>query len=272
MSRICVKILAFFFFTLYNIKKRCLNKKEWIEMPKAKYDCIYKDLKRKIEDETFSYQALLPSEHMLVKEYNCSRNTIRRALSELTADGYVKPMHGKGVRNIFQPIEQTAFTVGGIESFHESALRNKKKPFTKVLQFSELTADANIARKTGFPEGTLLYYIQRLRYLDDIPLILDHNYFRTELTNGLTPEIAASSIYAYLENDLHLTISTSKRSITVEKMTQVDEKYLDLKDYNCLAVVTSQTYDDNGILFEYTQSRHRPDYFRFLDVAARKKG
>ena len=55
-------------------------------------------------------------------------------------------------------------------------------------------------------------------------------------------------------------------------MTQVDEKYLDLKDYNCLAVVTSQTYDDNGILFEYTQSRHRPDYFRFLDVAARKKG
>lgn len=68
-----------------------------------------------------------------------------------------------------------------------------------------------------------------------------------------------------------MTIATSKRTMTVEHMTQVDETYLDLKDYNCLAVITNQTYDDNGIQFEYTQSRHRPDYFQFQDVAARKK-
>ena len=49
--------------------------------------------------------------------------------------------------------------------------------------------------------------------------------------------------------------------MTVEKMTQIDEKYLDLDDYNCLAVVTSQTYNGDGEMFEYTQSRHRPDYF-----------
>ena len=83
-------------------------------MPKAKYDVIYRDLKEKIETEVFAYQELLPSEHTLVQTYDCSRNTIRRALSELTADGYVQPMHGKGVRNIFRPIEQTAYTVGGI--------------------------------------------------------------------------------------------------------------------------------------------------------------
>ena len=86
-------------------------------MPKAKYDHIYKDLKEKIETEFYAYQQMLPSENAFVKEYGCSRNTVRRALAELTAEGYVQPMHGKGVRNIFQPVEQTAFTVGGIESF-----------------------------------------------------------------------------------------------------------------------------------------------------------
>lgn len=240
-------------------------------MPKAKYDLIYHDLKQKIEDETYSYQELLPSEHTLIQTYDCSRNTVRRALAELTADGYVQPMHGKGVRNIFQPVEQAAFTIGGIESFQESAIRNKMVPSTRILHFSKLNADDKISRKTGFAPGTPLYYIQRLRYLDGIPLILDHNYFSAEQAKGLTPEIACHSVYAYLENELGIIVSTSKRTITVERMTQVDETYLDLKDYTCLAVITNQTFDDNGIQFEYTQSRHRPDYFQFQDIAVRKK-
>ena len=88
----------------------------------------------------------------------------------------------------------------------------------------------------------------------------------------MTPEIAANSIYEYLENTLHISIVTSKRIMTVEKMNQIDEKYLELGDYNCLAVVSSQTYNSDGIMFEYTQSRHRPDYFRFQDNATRRQG
>lgn len=33
---------------------------------------------------------------------------------------------------------------------------------------------------------------------------------------------------------------------------------------NCMAVVTSHTYNSDGVMFEYTQSRHRPDYFSFI--------
>jgi len=55
-------------------------------------------------------------------------------------------------------------------------------------------------------------------------------------------------------------------------MTEIDEKYLKMNalDYNCVAVVSSQTFNSSGVLFEYTQSRHRPDYFRFYDNAVRK--
>ena len=126
--------------------------------------------------------------------------------------------------------------------------------------------------ETGFPEGTDIYYIQRVHYLDAIPLILNHNYFLKEAVPGLTKEIAESSIYQYLEQTLHMTIVNSKRVMTVEKMTEIDEKYLmmNVQDYNCMAVVSSQTYNSNGVMFEYTQSRHRPDYFRFYDNAVRK--
>ena len=241
-------------------------------MPKSKYESIYKDLKQKIEAEEFSYQELLPSEHTLVQTYHCSRNTVRRAIANLVTDGYVQTIQGKSVRNIFRPVEQTSYTIGSIESFKESSIRNRQNGRTEVLCFMEITADDKIAGKTGFAAGTELYYIQRLHYLDEKPLIINHNYFLKSAVCGLTPEIASGSIYDYLEHTLHMTIVNSKRVVTVEKITQIDEKYLhmDVRDYNCMAVISSQTYNSDGVMFEFTQSRHRPDYFRFQDNAVRR--
>lgn len=242
------------------------------KMPKTRYENIYKDLKQKIETDVFTYQELLPSENTLIQTYNCSRNTLRRAVSRLVTDGYVQTMQGKGVRNIYQPIAQTVFTIGEIESFRESAVRNGHQSLTKVLLFTEFAINEKQALYTGFPVGTDIYYIQRLHYLDDMPLILNHNYFLKEAIPDLTKEIAENSIYQYLEQTLHMTIVNSKRIMTVEKMTQIDEKHLKMnaQDYNCMAVVSSQTYNSDGVMFEYTQSRHRPDYFRFYDNAVRK--
>ncbi|MCC2165471.1 UTRA domain-containing protein [Brotaphodocola catenula] len=241
-------------------------------MPKTIYETIYKDLKQKIEDGVFAYQELLPSENTLIQNYNCSRNTLRRAVSVLVSDGYVQTMQGKGVRNIYQPVDQTAFTIGEIESFKESAERNGSRASTKVILFTEIEINERQSRMTGFPVGAEVYYIQRIHYLDDVPLILNHNYFLKRAVSGLTKEIAEDSIYRYLEQTLHMNIVNSKRIMTVEKMTEIDEKYLNMNvaDYNCMAVISSQTYNGDGVMFEYTQSRHRPDHFRFYDNAVRK--
>ena len=103
-------------------------------MPRSIYEDIYKDLKMKIEDNTFAYQELLPPENTLIQTYGCSRNTLRRAVGLLVSDGYVQTMQGKGVRNIYRPSEQTAFTIGEIETFKESV---KNRPLTPAF-LSEL--------------------------------------------------------------------------------------------------------------------------------------
>lgn len=240
-------------------------------MPKAKYDEIYADLKQAVEAGTYLYGTLMPSENTLVTQYDCSRNTIRRALAGLGEDGYVQPIHGKGVRVIYQPTERASFTVGGIESFQETARRNRLEVVTQVVQFSAVTVDEALAKKSGFPVGEEVYYIERVRSLDGKPLILDINVFLRSLVPGLTTEIAERSIYAYIEQKLGMQIVTSKRTITVERATPEDERLLDLEDYNCLAVVSGQTFNSDGVMFEYTQSRHQPDYFSFHDTATRRK-
>ena len=75
----------------------------------------------------------------------------------------------------------------------------------------------------------------------------------------------------FIENVLGMQIITSKRRITVEHATARDEKLLDMDGYDCVAVVVNQTFNSDGLLFEYTQSRHHPDYFCFQDIATRKK-
>lgn len=241
-------------------------------MPKAKYNEIYLDLKRAVESGGYPYGELMPSENTLIARYGCSRNTIRRALAGLGEDGYVQPIHGKGVRVIYQPSERASFAVGGIESFQETARRNRLNVVTRVVRFETVTVDQRLAERSGFPEGERLYDVLRVRYLDGKPLILDYNLFLKDLVPGLTPEIAERSVYAYIERDLGMQIVTSKRTITVEHASEEDKRLLVLGDYNCLAVVTGQTFNADGELFEYTQSRHQPDYFSFHDTAVRKKG
>ena len=166
---------------------------------------------------------------------------------------------------------KTTFTIGGIETFQETARRNRLHAVTRVIRFETIIATEQFAAESGFSEGDELWAVQRVRYLDGKALILDINYFLKEFVPGLTEEIASHSIYDFIENVLGMQIITSKRRITVEHATARDEKLLDMDGYDCVAVVVNQTFNSDGMLFEYTQSRHQPDYFCFMDIATPEK-
>lgn len=236
---------------------------------KARYDAIYQDIRTSIEDGTYPYQSLLPSESVLTEAFSCSHNTIRRALAILKEKGYVQPQHGKGVRVIWRPRERTTFEVGGIESFRETAERNNLSARTVVTAFEPVTADEAIARKSGHAEGVGLIFVERVRVLDGQALILDRSYFLADAVPGLTREIAEGSIYDYLEGELGIVVSTSKRTITVVPANDHDRELLDLGGADYLAVMESHTFDNKGVMFEYTESRHHPDTFCFHDTAVR---
>lgn len=238
---------------------------------KARYDAIYRDIRESIENGTYTYQGFLPSEAELTAAYDCSHNTLRRALGLLRDQGYVQPVHGKGVRVIYQEPERTTFTVGGIESFHEAEERIRLDAQTEVIALEQIMATPEVSFRTGFEEGTELTSIVRVRRIGGEALILDVNLFRTASVPGITEEVARGSVYEYAEKDLGVSIAMSKRAITVERATTRDRKLLDLGDIDYLAVITSQTFDAQGILIECTQSRHRPDHFCFRDTAVRQR-
>ena len=230
---------------------------------------FYEDMRDRIEHGEFVYGEFIPSESVLVEDYECSHNTLRKALSVLRLHGYTHPIHGKGVRVIWQPDRQASFVLGDIETFREAAERNGKTVSTKVRSFEKIVADEKVSQLTGFAVGDELYSFERVRYLDGQALIHDVNYFLVSAVPNLTPQIVEDSVYAYVEGSLGMRITTSKRTISVEPVTMGDRATLDLLEYTMVAVVANHTFNEEGIMFECTFSRHRPDYFTFHDTAVR---
>ena len=163
-------------------------------MPKAVYQDIYLDLKRRIEEGGFAYGSFLPSESELTTSYACSRSSIRRALGQLASDGYVQSQQGKGVRVIRDPQLDVTRGYDGFETFMEMAERLGFDPHTRCLALENVTADEQLAGLTGFPVGTRLIRALRARYAGDQAVSTDDSYILADLASGLTPELLKASM------------------------------------------------------------------------------
>ena len=236
---------------------------------KAIYFDIYKDLRDKIIEGIYPYQSFIPPEVKLIQQYSCTHNTLRKALVVLQMHGFVQPIRGRGVKVIWQEGHRARFVLGDIETMREAATRNGLNVATTVRLFEHVVASRELAAATGFKPGDELIHIERVRNLDGANLIFDKSYFLASCVEGLTPEIAADSVFTYLEGPLGMHITTSNRTITMEYATAEDREVLDLLDFDMLAVVVNRTFNSDGVHFESTQSRHRPDYFTFMTTAVR---
>lgn len=233
-------------------------------MAKAVYQGIYQTLKREIDNGTYPYQSFLPSEAELTRRFDCSHSTVRRAIAELTTDGYVQPLHGKGVRNIHDP-HSAAFghdDVYGLETYKESAERLDFKPETRCMTFEHVTCDEALAHTTGFIEGQELLHVLRARYRDGVGTSSDDSYYLASEVPGLTPKIVEDSVYQYLEEELGMRIVISKRVVTMERANALDIQTKGIGQNDYVAVLRCNAYDNNGIMVEYTETRQTPAFFQ----------
>jgi GntR family trehalose operon transcriptional repressor len=233
-----------------------------------KYLSIYNDIMDLIENKEFEVGEKLPSENELMGKYNVSRDTIRKALDLLEGNGYIHKIKGKG--SFVLDINKFDFPITGIVSFKELSQKIGVRSNTIVHQLALVNPDKILAKKLELSKDDLVWQVIRAREIDNKKIILDKDYFNSKYVPSLTEEICKSSIYEYIEKELGLTIGFAKKEITVGQVSSEDKEYLDLEDFNMVVVVKSYTYLNDANLFQYTESRHRPDKFRFVDFARRR--
>ncbi|MCP1134147.1 trehalose operon repressor [Paenibacillus polysaccharolyticus] len=233
-----------------------------------KFIRIYEDIAGRIRNGDIEAGTLLQSELDLSERYQTSRETIRKALKMLYEEGYIQKIQGKG--SIVLDIRKIDFPVSGLVSFKELAQKMGHRAQTVVKLFEEQGIDQTLSQKTSFGLNEQVWQINRVRIVDGEHVILDKDYISQRLIPGLNQEICNDSIYEYIEQKLGLSISYAKKEILVEEPTAEDRELLDLDGFHNVVVVRSQVYLEDTSQFQYTESRHRPDKFTFVDFARRK--
>ena len=238
-------------------------------MVKSKWDIIAQDIAAKIQHHQFKAGELLPSESQLTTLYGTSRETVRKALTQLTTLGLIQKVRGKG--SIVLNLEKYSFPISGITSFAELNKSLNMHAKTKVITLKKM-ADLPELFKEKFPEqkkqaGT---YVERLRLVNDEPVVLDCDYLFSPPIDDLPKEAAENSIYDYIENKLKLDISYATKVITVEKIDDKCQQLLQLED-SMAVLVASHNFLNDTTLFQLTLSFHNPSKFRFVDFARRQK-
>ena len=238
------------------------------EVIMTKYQKIYQDLLEKIKQGEIKPHTLLPSESELMKIYDASRDTVRKALNLLLNDGYIQKNKGKG--SVVLDINRIAFPVSGVTSFKELTKTLHGEVKTIVILFSEEKPDEEIQKALYVKDG-LVYHVKRIREIEGEKIILDEDYLNKSIVEGLSYQDAENSLYEYIEKKLGLKISFARKEITVVKATEEEKQLLDMLDYDLLVCVKSYVYLEDATLFQYTISKHRPDKFRFVDFARRSE-
>ncbi|MGT2907559.1 trehalose operon repressor [Streptococcus dentiloxodontae] len=233
-----------------------------------KYEMIYKSIEEDILNGVFQVGDYLPTEKELTTIYQVSRDTVRKSLTMLVEERLIRKIHGSGSQVIKH--EQINFPIAELTSYQELVLKHGIHSKTNVISIHRLIVDSSLSKLTGFPIHSIVWKITRQRVVDDSPSVLDIDYLSQKIIPEITRSVAENSIYDYLENELHLDISYAQKEITIDQIREQDKILLDIGSEHHVVSIKSKVYLANHQQFQFTDSRHKLEKFKFVDFAKRK--
>jgi len=234
----------------------------------SRFQEIFLDIESDILNQTYKAGELLPSENKLAKKYNVSRETIRKALTLLLESGYIQKKQGKG--SIVLDIKRFEFPISGLTSYKELEEAQHINSETLLIKNQIETLPEYIASSLDLASDTKAHAVIRGRKVDGETVILDKDYLLTSVIEELPDEEAKKSLYNYIEKELGLTIGYARKEFIVEPATKEDRELMTLHGDTHVVVTRSEVHLEDTTLFQYTESRHRLDKFRFVEFARRR--
>lgn len=234
----------------------------------SKYKKVYADIKEKIEQNIWQANQEMPTENELMDIYSYSKDTIRKALSLLEMDGYIQKRQGRNSIILDHNLVRKPF-VSELKTVSELNRSAHHQVQTELTNLYIVQGQPEVMKELEVDEKTDLYRVSRVRTIDGERLEYEISYFDRRIVPYLSKEVAESSIYQYLENDLGLEISHSRREISFRFATEEEKSLLDLAGYDMVISVTSTTYLADGRPFQYGTITYRPDKVTFVSMAKR---
>ena len=216
-----------------------------------KYEKIAFDIKEDILSEKYKPNEQLPFEKELCEKYNVSKMTVKKALDLLVNDGLIIKRRGSGtfVKDITEKEIQRIIEKKQFSGLTTTSIGHKVT--SKVLEFKIINATKEIADILKIEEDEFIYFVHRVRYVDDKAVVIEKTYIPLNLIPGMKLADVKKSIYGYIKDKLGLNIQSAHSTVRAMKSDELDRKYLNLEKDEPILEVERVAYLDNGKVFEY---------------------
>lgn len=227
------------------------------------YHQLTSQLRRLIESGECPVGAKFLTERQVCERFGVSRATSNKALSNLVSEGVLEFRKGVGT---FVRGRSLDYNLRALVSFTEEALAAGKAPATHVLQFERIAARDVLDEVPDVLEAepdAALYYVERLRSADGMPVILERRYIVARFCPELSRADVAGSIYQVWTERYRLDIEGADERLRAVNLRGADARALQVRDGAAGMLVRSVGYLAGRVPLWSERTLYRGDAYEF---------
>ena len=237
---------------------------------KHKYLEIKEEIKNDILNKKYEIGEKIPSERELASLYNVTRVTVQKAMNNLEQEGFIERVHGKGMfvlknteGNIYIFNNEKSDSVLGFSR----EFKNKVKISSGLIEFEIIKADKELAKLLEIKERDEVYYIRRVRLINDMPVTVEDSNIPLSVISEIPKEVLIKgSLYEYIEKITGKKIKDADTIIEASLFTEELAKLLKIKTGFPMLKMTEVTRLEDKRVFNYSYSYNRADIFRVKNM------
>ena len=222
---------------------------------------LYRQLMQRIRADiasgVYPVHSRIPSEAELGESYQVSRVTVRKALAELTREGLLRRMQGKGT---YVCVPRLKSNLKDVTSFHEACLMMGCTPGTRVISGCSVHVEDDVRESLGLV-GNETIEIVRLRMADGNPVMLETNRFAPRYASLLHEDLTGS-LYHLLSKQ-GIEAASGVHEISLCYATAQQAKLLDVEVGAALLQLNQVIFDQHGAPLHTSHQVIRGDRFTF---------
>ncbi|MBC8503804.1 MAG: GntR family transcriptional regulator [Chloroflexi bacterium] len=238
---------------------------------------IYYQLREILREKVVSGEwipgTMIPSERELSEQYEISRMTARQALGELTREGILYREQGKGTFVAERKMQQA---LTSLTSFSEDMQTRGKHSGGKVLRLELVTVPVRVLGALEVAPEQKVVLLKRLRMSGGEPIALESCFLHfPDVQELLDENFENSSLYKLLSSKYGIIPTRAQQQVEADLCSPREEELLKIATGAPILRNRRITFDQDGKVFEYTESAYRADRYIFqveLDASKEVKG
>jgi GntR family transcriptional regulator len=231
--------------------------------PIPKYLQISAWIKELIVSGRYKNGDKLPSEIKLSKLCDVNRNTLRQAISELIAEGFLRKEKGLGTYVVSPRSIALKHRVKHISSFKDDLNGIGLRENTLIINKELAQAPEHVAEALILGENRNVFTVCRLRIGENMPLIYEESYLPVDLFNGILDMDLTGSMYKMMTKQFGITLSRCDQTIKATNLNERVSAMFGLPKNSAGLYMESITYNENNIPVEVLFSFYRGDKWIF---------